>query len=128
MASERQARVASLIHRQLADLMRFEVKDPRVARATLTDVEVTGDLREAKVFIAAPDDPADRDPIMRGLERASGFMRRQLGQRIQLRVTPSLQFRWDESIQYGARIDRALKELGLGEAQAEAEPDDGSET
>jgi ribosome-binding factor A len=122
--SNRTQRVATLVREVLSELIRFEVKDPRVAAITLTDVEVTGDLREARVYYTAPEDEKTRKAIAEALRRASGFLRRELGQRIRLRVTPSLEFRLDPSLEYGARIERALHELGLGEAAAKQKADD----
>ena len=126
MPGKRVDRVSSLVHQVLATLLTFEVKDPRLADATVTEVEISGDLREARIYLAAPDDPETREEIMRGLQRASGFIRRELGKRVRLRVTPNLQFRWDESIQYGARIEQQLRELGLGGADSDS--DSGSDS
>lgn len=118
---KRTARVASLIRQVLGELLTFEVKDPRVQGAVVTEVEVTGDLREARIYLTHPGDEAEADAMMRGLGKASGYLRRELGQRVRLRVTPSLDFRFDRSIEYGARIESKLRELGLGGADAEGE-------
>jgi len=118
---KRTARVSSLIRQVLGELLTFEVKDPRVQDVVITDVEVTGDLREARVFLAHPGDEAQATSMMRGLEKASGWLRRELGQRIRLRVTPSLDFRFDRALEYGARIESRLRDLGLG-----GEPDEGA--
>lgn len=114
--STRQQRVATLVREVLSELLRSEVKDPRVAPVTLTDVEVTGDLREARVYYTVPEDEGLRRAARAGLRSASGYLRRELGRRIRLRTTPTLDFRLDTSLEYGARIDRRLKELGLGDA------------
>jgi ribosome-binding factor A len=122
--SPRIQRVSALIRETLAELLRFEVKDPRVAVVTLTEVEVTGDLREARVYYTAPDDDRARAAAAEGLRRASGFLRRELGHRVRLRVTPTLDFRLDTSYEYGANIDRKLSELGLGPKPEDASDDD----
>ena len=109
-------RVASLIQEIISELLRSEVKDPRVRSVTVTDVEVTGDLREARIFYTHHSGEFDGDDVRAGLKRASGFVRRELGQRIRMRVTPSLDFREDNSLDYGARIEAKLRELGLGES------------
>ncbi len=111
---KRTDRVSSLVRQVLGELLTFEIKDPRVQSVVVTDVEVTGDLREARIYVAHPGDDDEAAAQMRGLDKASGWLRRQLGQRIRLRVTPSLDFRFDESLAYGARIESKLRELGLG--------------
>lgn len=121
---KRTARVSSLIRQVLGELLTFEIKDPRVQGASVTEVEVTGDLREARIYLIHPGDDAEAKSLMRGLEAASGYLRRELGQRVRLRVTPSLEFRFDRSIEYGARIESKLRELGLG---GEGEAGEGEE-
>jgi len=117
--------VASVVRETLADLLAFEVKDPRLAGITITDVEVTGDLREARVFYTMPAGHSEPAAVSAGLRSASGFLRRALGQRVRLRTLPELQFRHDTSYEYGERIERKLAELGLGETQPD--PDDADE-
>ena len=84
---------------------------------TVTDVEVSGDLREAKIYIAnyTETSTADMDQTMKGLSAASSFIRREIGQRIQLRSTPALRFYWDRSLAYGARIETLLSEIRQSE-------------
>lgn len=118
---KRTDRVSSLVRRVLGELIAFEVKDPRAQGVIISDVEITGDLREARVFIAYPGDEHTAQAQLAGLQKASGFMRRALGQRVQLRVTPQLHFRIDRSLEYGNRIEQKLRELGLGAG----EPDPG---
>lgn len=120
---KRTDRVASVVRQVLGELLTFEVKDPRVRGAVISDVEITGDLREARVFVIPPQDGAEASAMMDGLQRASGYLRRELGQRVELRVTPQLDFRYDRSIEYGNRIEQKLRELGLGDAH-----DDESDT
>lgn len=124
---QRTDRVSSLIRQILGELLTFEIKDPRAQGAVITDVEITGDLREARIFLSPPADASDADAMMRGLQRASGFLRRELGQRARLRVTPSLEFRYDRSLEYGARIESKLRELGLGQAPDDDADADGDE-
>ena len=112
---KRTARIASLVREVLSELIRTEVKDPRIRAITLTDVEVTGDLREAKIYFAHHGSQEEEDEIIVGLTRAKGFLRRQLGQKIRLRVTPSLHFFVDRSLDYGARIEQVLQEIKTSE-------------
>ena len=104
MASNRIGRVNDEIRRELSELLR-SVKDPRVSGSmlTITHVDTTTDLRYARVYVTALDRTGEKD-LMKGLKSASGFLRRELGQRLDLRYTPELQFLADDSIAHGAHI------------------------
>ena len=106
----RSDRVAEQIQRELADLLQFEVKDPRVGMVTITAVEVTGDMAHAKIFYSAKKQSAETQA---GLEKTAGFLRGQLAKRMMLRVMPQLHFVYDASLDYGIKmsklIDVALK-------------------
>ena len=113
----RSERVAQMVIRHLATIMRNQVKDPRVSGLTITDVEVTKDLRQAKVFVTSTlsnekDTEDSVNNVMEGLDRANGFLRRSLAAVIDMRHCPSLVFAYDNSISEGARmsalIDKAL--------------------
>jgi len=109
----RSERVAQMVNRHLAVILRSEVKDPRVSALTITDVEVTKDLRQAKVFVTSMLDASeDIEDAMGALERANGFLRRSLARVIDMRHCPNLLFAYDSSISDGARmsalIDKAL--------------------
>lgn len=110
MASNRINRINEEIKKELAVLFR-EVKDPRISGGfvTVTRVDTTGDLRYARVFVSALDKSTEAD-VMRGLKSASGFLRREIGHRLQLRYTPELQFIADDSIAYGAHILEVLRD------------------
>ena len=104
MASYRIDRINDEIQKELSDLLR-SVKDPRVSGTllTVTHVDTTSDLHYAKVYISAMDKTDEKD-FLKGLKSASGYLRRELGQRLDLRYTPELQFFPDDSIAYGAHI------------------------
>lgn len=109
----RSERVAQTITRQLAMILRKEVKDPRVSSLTITDVEVTKDLRQAKIFVTSMfEDKTDIKGTMDALEKANGFLRHALAAVIDMRHCPNLIFSYDNSISEGARmsalIDKAL--------------------
>ncbi len=109
----RSERVAQTVIRHLAVILRNEVKDPRVSSLTITDVEVTKDLRQAKVYVTSMlDNAEDIEDTMDALERAGGFLRRSLARVIDMRHCPNLLFAYDNSISDGARmsalIDKAL--------------------
>ena len=109
----RSERVAQMINRHLAMILRNDVKDPRVSGLTITDVEVTKDLRQAKVFVSNMlDEDQDIKSTMEAVERASGFLRRSLANVMEMRHCPNLLFSYDSSISDGAKmsalIDKAL--------------------
>ncbi len=108
MAKEysRSHRVAEQMQRELADLLQFEVKDPRVGMVTITAVEVTGDMAHAKVFYSAAK---ASDSIQKGLEKSSGFLRTQLAKRMLLRTIPQLHFVYDESIDVGIKMAQLIE-------------------
>ena len=109
----RSERVAQTITRHLAVILRTQVNDPRVSSLTITDVDVTKDLRQAKIFVTSmSDDEIDIKDTMAAVEKATGFIRRALAQVIDMRHCPNLLFAYDNSISQGAYmsalIDKAL--------------------
>jgi ribosome-binding factor A len=111
MADHRRARVEHLLRAELASLLQTEAKDPRLATVTVSEVRMTADLRQARVFFRLLDGTADAKALTKALERAAPFLRRQLGRRLRLRRIPELQFFYDESIERHDRIERILQEL-----------------
>ncbi|MFZ5556715.1 MAG: 30S ribosome-binding factor RbfA [Pseudomonadota bacterium] len=105
----RALRVSKQLLRELAVLLRDEVKDPRVTLVTLTDAELSPDLEHAKVFFSslAPQGP---EVALEGLRHAAPFLRSQLGRRLKLRTTPELHFALDTSIENGVRLSRLIDE------------------
>lgn len=101
-------RVAEQIQRELAELIRLEVKDPRVRMVTLTAVEVSADYSHAKVYYTALE--GENKQLQQGLERASGFLRSQLAHAMKLRVTPQLHFAYDTSVERGTRLSQLIDE------------------
>jgi ribosome-binding factor A len=112
----RTLRVAEQIQRDLADLVRLEVKDPRVGMITLTGVEVTSDYAHAKVFFTLLGDAQRIEAATQGLNRAAGFLRRELGHRIKLRGIPELHFIHDESVERGARLSQLIDAAVMSDA------------
>jgi ribosome-binding factor A len=113
MAKEfsRSTRVAEQMQRELADLLQFEVKDPRVSNVTITAVEVTGDMAHAKIFYSAPPSKQDkaRQSLQNGLEKSAGFLRTQVAKRMLLRTVPALHFVYDESIDIGMKMAQLIE-------------------
>ena len=104
---QRSDRVAEQVRRDLADLIRTELKDPRVGMISLTDVELTPDYAHAKVFFTTFHSE-HLDEIERGLKRASGFLRRELGKRIHIHTLPELHFVYDNSIERGTSMSQLI--------------------
>lgn len=116
MPSNRIGRINEEIQRELAELLR-ELKDPRVqALISITRVEATSDLRYAKVYVSVLEKDRARD-VQKGLKSAGGFLRRELGSRLQLRYTPELVFELDDSIERGAHISDLIGKLHEKEAR-----------
>ena len=111
MAGYRRGRVNEEVARELSAIVR-EVKDPRVSNTmiSITAADVTADMKFAKVYFSCIGN-ANKDEVKKGLESASGFMRKQIAVRLNLRQTPELKFIPDDSIEYGANINRLLKQV-----------------
>lgn len=111
MLSHRRERANSFIREELTLLLMNAVRDPRVALLTITDVALTPDRRVARVHVACYSGEQDLQEGLEGLESAKGFLRRGLGQVLQWRFTPHIEFRVDRSWEHGARIDDLLDKL-----------------
>jgi ribosome-binding factor A len=111
MTSYRQRRVADFIQEQLAELLQRDARDPRLDQVSITAVEVSPDLLQARVYFSVlGDEPAAKE-TQKALEHASGFLRRQLAGRLQLRVVPALSYHFDNSLATGSRIEALLHEI-----------------
>ncbi len=109
--SRRQDRVAALIQRELSEIIQRSVKDPRVAFCTVTQAEVSPDLKYVDVKVSVIGDDAQKEKTLAGLKSAAGFLRREIGKRLTLRYSPELRFAIDESADYLLRIDGLLKSV-----------------
>lgn len=121
----RKDRVNEQIRRELAELLRTEVKDPRVGMVSLTDVEVTPDYAHAKVFFTTLADSSRLPEVQAGLAKASGFLRRELGRRVRIHTTPQLHFVYDASLERGASLSRLIDQAAeiSGDGDTEADPE-----
>src|SRR5712691_528930 len=108
--SHRQEMLGELIAAELSDLLRTRLKDPRVGFASITHVEVSGDLRHAKVFVSVMGDADAQKSTMQGLKHATGFLRHELASRLVLRYMPELVFKLDTSIEEGARVLELIRQ------------------
>ncbi|WP_122646896.1 30S ribosome-binding factor RbfA [Enterococcus mediterraneensis] len=112
MANYRDRRVAQEIQKEVNQILRKRVRDPRVQEVTITDVRVTGDLQQATIYYSILSDLAsEKQKAQQGLEKATGLIRRELGQVLTLYKTPELTFELDESVEYGNKIDEMLRNL-----------------
>jgi ribosome-binding factor A len=126
--------MAEAIREVVATAILFEVADPRVHSVTVLRVELSGDLRQAKVFVSIMGAESERKRALQGLNHAAGFLQARVAARLQMRFTPVLSFRLDEgvrkSVELGRLIDEAVASDRKGEATSpgpEAEDDDGEE-
>lgn len=97
--------------KELGEIISRKIKDPRIGFVTVTDVHVTGDLQQATVYISVLGGEEQRENTLKGLAKAKGFIRSEIGQRIRLRKTPEIFFEFDESIDYGNRIETLLHQI-----------------
>ncbi|MDH3437061.1 MAG: 30S ribosome-binding factor RbfA [Betaproteobacteria bacterium] len=104
----RSRRIAEQVQRELSEIIRLELKDPRVGMITLTDVEVTPDTAYAKVYYTLMGDTARVEETARALVHAAGFLRSELAQRMKLRVIPQLLFKYDASVEHGMRLSQLI--------------------
>jgi ribosome-binding factor A len=124
-AGSRPSRIADQLRAELADLIARQVHDPGIGFLTLTHVKVTADLQIARVYYTTLGEAKARQDTSRALERATPFLRRQLGSRLRLKRVPQLEFFFDESIARGDRIEQILHELDAerpANPQADVEP------
>ncbi len=110
MSAPRRARIAEQIQRELAELIRLEVRDPRVGMVTLTGVEISGDQSHAKVFFTVLGPESAARDAQEGLQRAAGFLRSGIAHRLSTRSVPELHFTYDESVERGSRLARLIEE------------------
>jgi len=119
--SQRTQRIGDLVRAELSALVQREMRDPRVALATISEVEVTGDLRYARVRVSALGDEAKRLETITALENARGFLRRELAHRLDLRVTPELRFELDRGPEHSQHISDLLESLSPAAGGDESE-------
>jgi ribosome-binding factor A len=120
----RQKRVSDFIHQAIGELLLKGIKDPRVENVTITDVEITADLRQATVWYSVLGDEEEVKEAAKGLESASGFLRSEVGGQLNIYHTPELVFKRDRSWERGARIDAILEKI----AQERIEREDDADT
>src|SRR5699024_8742371 len=111
MSNIRANRVAEQIKIEISDIINNKIKDPRIGFLTITDVEVTGDLQQAKVFFSVLGDEVKLEGTILSIIKANGFIRSEIGQRIRLRKVQEIIFEYDVAYEYGNHIDALLRDL-----------------
>jgi ribosome-binding factor A len=111
LSSYRSERVAEQIHKEVSRLLLAGIKDPRVASVTITGVNITRDLRLARIYFTVSDEKLERREAEAGLKSAAAYIRREIGQVLGLRFVPDFRFEYDSSISYGHKIDNLLRQV-----------------
>ncbi|HXG52101.1 MAG TPA: 30S ribosome-binding factor RbfA [candidate division Zixibacteria bacterium] len=110
MDYQRADRVGDLLVELISELLRAEVRDPRIREVTITGAKVTRDLRQARIYFTTLGGAADKDEVLAGLKSAAGFIRSKVARQLNLRFVPAIEFVHDESQDQAQRIDALLKQ------------------
>ena len=125
MKGKRAARLNEQLKRELSELIRTQVRDPRVGLVTITGVEVAADLGSARVFVRRGGTEGDLESTLEGLAAAAPFLRSELGRILSIRKIPELRFQKDRSLEHAQRIEQILSEVIVPEKKPD--PDEDSE-
>lgn len=118
----RLARINDEILKELSQILRTEVKDPRIgAMTTIIRVDTTQDLKYARIYVSVLGNEDEKKSVMQGLKNASGFIRGLIAKRVNLRFTPELQFKLDESTEYAVHMNQLINEISSDLAKKEAD-------
>jgi ribosome-binding factor A len=108
---KRAERVGDLIKKEISQIIQYELKDPGIGFVTITAVELSGDLKHAKIFYSVLGDENAKKESSSALKRACGFIQHEIGKRLRLRYTPEIYFLFDTSVEYGAHIETLIKKI-----------------
>ena len=111
MSELRVRKIQEFIKQEVSNMLLHDLKDPRIGFVTVTGVEVTGDLREARIFVSLFGNDEEKAASLEALNKGKGFVRRELGQRLKIYYTPEISFAEDTSLDYGMHIDGLLKKI-----------------
>lgn len=111
MGQLRVEKVQELMKQEVSQIILHELKDPRIGFVTVTQVEATGDLRSAKIYVSLMGNEEQVRDCWKGLNSSLGFIRREIGKRIRLHFTPELSFQIDKSLDYSAHIQKLLNDI-----------------
>ncbi|NDO45794.1 30S ribosome-binding factor RbfA [Clostridium sp. ASF356] len=110
--NNRISRINDEIMKELSQIIRFEVKDPRInAMTSVIRVDTTADLKYCKVFVSVLGQEEEKQNVMKGLKNASGFIRHLIAERVNLRFTPELQFKLDETTEYAIHMNQLMEQV-----------------
>src|SRR5579883_2517405 len=124
MPSTRQRKVQELLVHEISEIVRRELGDPRIGFVTITDAEVSADLRHARVYFSVLGNEEQKADAAKALNRAAGFVRSEFARRAQMRYVPEIRFEFDSSVERGARIGYLLEQV----RENEQKPADAAET
>lgn len=110
----RNIKLAEALREEVSDILHNEIKDPRIGFLTITRVDVTGDCRYARIYYSVYGTKNDKEEARKGLESAAGFVRRLIGERIRMKFVPEIEFKLDESVEYGFYMDELFKKIKKG--------------
>jgi ribosome-binding factor A len=108
---KRAERVGDLIKKEISQIIQYELKDPGIGFVTITAVELSGDLKHAKIFYSVLGDENAKKESSSALKRACGFIQHEIGRRLRLKYTPEIYFLFDPSVEYGAYIETLIKKI-----------------
>lgn len=111
MSELRVRKIQEFIKQEVSNMLLYDLKDPSLGFVTVTEVKVTGDLREATVYVSLFGKEEEKKKSLDALNKAKGFVRRELGQRLKIYYTPEITFEQDTSLDYGMHIDGLLKKI-----------------
>jgi ribosome-binding factor A len=112
MDYQRSERVGELLTEVIAEVLREDIRDPRITAVTITAAKVTKDLRQARIYFAILGGTAEnKDSVLAGLKSAMGFIRSRIGKQLKLRFVPAIEFFYDESVDEAERIENLLRQV-----------------
>ncbi len=111
MSSARSDRLGEQLRRDLSQLIQFEIKDPRIGMVSITEVWVSRDLAYARIYVTRIGEVEAREPALEALNNAAGYLRRELGRRLSIRMIPKLSFFYDDSIENGANMEALIEQV-----------------
>ena len=126
MGSNRPQRIAGAIQKKLSEILYNQLKDPRIGLVTVTNVQVSPDLRYVKVFFSVLGGEKQKKDTLIGLQRATGFVQRLIAEDLQLRFAPAIVFKFDETHEYGQRINELLEKIKRQESERHDKDSKGS--
>jgi len=115
-------RISGLIQKTLSDILLKDINDPRLKMITITGVKMSRDLKLARIYYSTPEEIKNRKKIAQGIQSALGYVKRTLASKLGLRYMPELKFFYDESFDYGTKIDRLLKKIDTGNGSDSTPP------